>query len=491
MDGRIGRHGAAALLWMLIFCPVAAGQLRLPALFSDHMVVQRGSPLPVWGWAEADQAVTVRLGEHNLAHTKADADGRWQVKLKPVQVGAPMQLVVEADHTLTINDVVAGEVWICSGQSNMQWPVSRSNDAESEIAAADHPMIRLFTVAMTIAEKPSEQLGMPGHRHRTWKVCRPETIPSFSAVGYYFARHLHNRLNVPVGMINSSWGGTLAEAWTRLEVLQDEPILRPIAERRSAVRVDENGHSIDDSKNPHRAAVLYNAMIAPLIPYRIKGAIWYQGESNVSRAWQYRTLFPTMIGNWREDWGQGDFPFYFTQLAPFNYGNTDPRCLAELWEAQFKTLSLPNTGMAVTVDITDLDNIHPPNKQDVGKRLALWALARDYAHLIVYSGPLYHSQTIDDQRIRLHFKHTGGGLKTNNGAAPSHFQIAGRDRHFIDAEATIDGETVVLRADGINAPVAARYAWRQDALPNLTNLAGLPASPFRTDRWEMVTTGRK
>lgn len=453
----------------------ARAEIRLPSIFSDHMVIQQGERIPVWGWADPGVRVTVQLGNRKRS-TRADDQGNWRVVLPPFRTGGPrMQLVVSGDNTVTINDVLVGEVWVCSGQSNMQWTVQASSDSDSIIAAADYPNIRMFTVRRETAEEP--QVDCEG----SWVVCSPDTVAGLSAVGFHFARELYHDLDVPIGMIHTSWGGTPVEAWTTIETLQSDPLYEQIIDRaeKEMIRVE------------YRAAHLYNAMIAPLIPYRIKGAIWYQGEANVAHAWQYRELFPAMIGDWRREWGEGDFPFYFVQLAPFRYQRRDPRECAELRDAQVGALSLPNTGMAVLMDIGNPGNIHPRNKHDVGRRLALWALAKDYGRDIVYSGPLYESMEVEGNRIRVSFSHTGSGLKTSDGEAPSHFQIAGIDRKFVEAEARLEGDSMVVWAEGVSAPVAVRYAWRDDAEPNLFNAEGLPASPFRTDGWPGMTNGRK
>jgi sialate O-acetylesterase len=303
-----------------------------------------------------------------------------------------------------------------------------------------------------------------------------------SAVGYFFARELHKELDVPVGMLQTSWGGTVAEAWTSREALAAKENLRPILERIESVKGHQN-----------RASHLYNGMLHMLIPYGIRGAIWYQGESNVTRAEQYATLFPTMIGDWRKRWGQGDFPFYFVQLAPFHYnGHPEPDFLAEQWDSQLKTYrSVPNTGMAVTTDIATLGDIHPPNKQDVGKRLALWALARDYGRSgLVYSGPIYRSQEKEEGKIRVRFDHTGSGLASRDEQPLNEFTVAGADRKFVPAQAKVDGDSILVWSEEIPEPAAVRFGWQNVAQPNLMNKDGLPASPFRTDDWPLKTAGK-
>ena len=467
---------------------IAAAAVKLPAIFGDDMVLQRGRPVPVWGWADKGEKVTGSIAGQTLA-TKADQQGRWKVTLDALDselmevavknqsgdidfIWMPAQLTMTVEDssgsTLVFKNILVGEVWLCSGQSNMVWGLGASNNGRQEIAKADYPSIRLFFVPKVKAAEPAEDVA------GRWAPCTPENVVkvgrgSFSAVAYYFGRQLHEELGVPVGLIQSSWGGTPAEFWTSRKTLKADPVLKPLI-----------GNS--DS------SALYNGMIAPLVPYAIRGAIWYQGESNVGRTHQYRTLFPAMIANWRSDWGQGDFPFGFVQLAPYRYDGQNPANCAELREAQLMTLkSVPNTGMAVTMDIGNVKNIHPGNKLDVGKRLALWALAKVYGRDVVYSGPIYKSMAVEGDKIRLGFDHVDGGLIASDGKPLADFTIAGVDEKFVPAEAKIDGDSIVVNADGVARPVAVRYAWRDDATPNLASKAGLPASPFRTDQWKGVT----
>jgi sialate O-acetylesterase len=382
-------------------------------------------------------------------------------------------LVVQGRNRVEVGDVLIGEVWVCSGQSNMEWPVSASENAEKEVAEANDPRIRMFTVVR--ASSPIPATDCDGR----WQAAGPETVGRFSAVGYFFARELRRALGVPVGMINASWGGTPAEAWTPLREIERGSELGPLL-----ARLDDSG--VHPAAKP---SYLFNGMIAPLIPYRIRGVIWYQGESNVGRAWQYRTLFPTMVQGWRKAWGRGDFPFYYVQIAPYRYNA--PEACAELREAQAHALRLRNTGMVVTMDIGDVNDIHPRNKQEVGRRLALWALAKDYGKNVTFSGPLFEKMTVVGHEARISFRYAEKGLATSDGKAPSDFQIAGADRKFVPAHARIDGSQVVVWADGIEHPVAVRYAWSDLANPNLVNGNGLPASPFRTDDWPAVTRDAK
>jgi sialate O-acetylesterase len=640
---------------------------RLAGIFTDHMVLQRDVPLPVWGWAKAGGTVEVSLAGHT-AKAAVNATGSWLVTLPAMPAGGPFVLEARCGaESVRLRDVLIGEVWICSGQSNMQWAVRDipiPTRAE-EIAAAGHPQIRLFTVPVRAELTP--QPDVTG----AWKVCSPESMAEFSAVGYYFGRHLHRELGIPVGLINTSLGGTPCESWTSREALLSKPVLRPMIEIMDALLADPEivekykadyeksvkaaipvdagntgfvkgwadpatdvrewpimrlpqvwqkaGHnysgvfwfrkevmlpeewagkdltlrigpcdkcdityfnntrvggltmderadawetprvytipgslvragrnviavrvfsymyvggihgeasqfSIAPAHASGRAPIalagdwsyqveqnfglvqlppmpppppmagngntptsLFNAMIAPLIPYGIRGAIWYQGESNADRGEEYRTLFPAMIADWRKRWGLGDFPFYFVQLANYDRASDGPEpgeCpWAELREAQLMTLALPNTGMAVAIDIGDPVDIHPINKQDVGLRLALNALAKDYGQKDrVYSGPLYRGMKAEGGAIRLHFDHVDGGLVAKGGPLKA-FAIAGADRKFVWAEAAIEGDTVVVRSPRVSAPRAVRYGWANDPDCHLYNAAGLPASPFRTDAW--------
>jgi len=442
---------------------VALAEVKLPAVIGNNMLLQRDLPVPIWGWAEKGEEVTVAVAGQSVK-AKAGENGRWQLTLEKLKVGDPLEMTVKGSSgsELTLKNILVGEVWLCSGQSNMEWGLGGAKNPKEEIAAATYPNIRLFHVRRARAAEPQKNCA------GQWQECSPKTVGGFSAVGYFFGRHLHKELDVPIGLIESAWGGTPAEFWTSRKVLEADPALKGLVGRGSA---------------------LYNGMIAPLIPYAIRGAIWYQGESNVSRAYQYRTLFPAMIKNWRDDWHQGEFPFGFVQLAPFRYGRQNPACCAELWEAQLMTLkNVPNTGMAVITDIGNVRNIHPRNKQDVGLRLGLWAMATVYGKKdLVYSGPIYKSMKVEGDKVRLTFDHTGGGLATRDGKPPSHFTIAGADEKFVPATTKIDGQTIVVHSDQLKQPVAVRFAWTDTAEPNLMNKEGLPASPFRTDTFKGVT----
>lgn len=650
------------LLLLVVLAAVSTygASLRLPKILGDHMVLQQKSFAKIWGWAEPEQVVKVTTSwNHKTYRVVTDQEGNWQVRVATGKAGGPYTVTIEADITRVLEDILLGEVWICSGQSNMEWPLSRAETAAEELPRSEYPEIRLFTVEKNIASIPNKDFN------GSWELCSPKNAGSFSAVGYFFGQMLHQELGVPVGLVNTSWGGTPSESWTsreklsefgdfdqQLEVLYGTSNAEMEEARKEQLRIEamiknqqdfENMENIgfsegwmnpefDDSSwgtmtcpaewssieevgmlegvvwmrklitlpkqwkgkaltlelgpvdemdityingvevgsmrkvndwntprvyevpatlltsgqiqlsirivntngqggifgkpeqlkiypagssdkkpvllggswkyriaykfpevpmmiNSHTPSVLYNGMLHPMRDLAVKGAIWYQGESNRTRAFQYRTIFPGMIEDWRAAWNQGDFPFYFVQIAPFNYGSEETS--PELREAQLLTLSKVNhTGMAVTMDIGNPDDIHPTNKRDVGKRLALWALAKDYEKELVFSGPLYKEHIVEGNKIRIYFNCTGGGLEARGGPL-THFEIAGEDQVFHPAEAIIDGEAVVVSAAQVASPVAVRYGWSNAAEPNLSNAEGLPASSFRTDTWQRITEGDK
>lgn len=458
-----------------IFCAAATqADVRLPKVFGDHMVIQQGQPIVVWGWAEAGEKVSVDLAGNKGEATTA-SDGKWTVKVMPPAAGGPYELTISGKNSVKLSDVLVGEVWLCSGQSNMEWSVQQSLNAQDEIAAANHPKIRHIKIPHTPSDKPQDDVNTNG-----WQVCSPQTVGSFTAVGYYFGRNLQQALDVPVGLIGSNWGGTRIEPWTPPVGFRQVPALKDIADNLANFPSrTKNEKTKTEGINQQSPLALYNGMIHPLVPYSIRGAIWYQGESNNGEGMLYHEKMRALIGGWRSLWNREDMPFYFVQLAPWKY-NADPTNLAGIWEAQLATLSVPNTGMAVTVDIGDVKDIHPRNKQEVGRRLALWALAKTYGKELVYSGPLYDSHKIEGDKVRISFKHTGGGLIARDGKSLTHFEIAGEDGKFVPATATIDGATVIVHSDQVAKPIAVRFAWHQEAEPNLSNQEGLPASPFRT-----------
>lgn len=467
------RVASLAVLGLALGTVAVQAEVKVPAVFGSHMVLQRELPIPVWGWDAAGTEVTVTL-EDAKATAKAGDDGKWQVNLPPQRAGGPYKLTVAGSSTVAFEDVLVGEVWICSGQSNMEWTVSNSNNPQEEAAAANHPKIRHIKIEHVPADKPQTEVPTK----TGWQVCTPETVPNFTAVGYFFGRNLQERLDVPIGLIGSNWGGTRIEPWTPPAGFKAVPALKDITDK-----LDTFPSKNDKGQINHQTPLaLYNGMIAPLVPYGIRGAIWYQGESNNGEGMLYFEKMKALISGWRTLWNREDLPFLYVQLAPYKYGG-DPTNLAGIWEAQTAALSIPYTGMAVTVDISNLTDIHPKNKQDVGKRLALWALAKTYGQTgLEYSGPLYKSQKIEGNKIRLEFDHVGTGLVARDGKPLSRFQIAGEDKKFADAKAEIDGTTVVVSGDGVAEPKFVRFGWHQEAEPNLSNKEGLPASPFRTDK---------
>jgi sialate O-acetylesterase len=647
----------------------AHAEVRVPAIIGDNMVLQARTKVRIWGKANPGERVTVLINSQTSS-TTADQQGDWQTFIGPLRAGGPFELTIKGSNTLTFKNILAGEVWICSGQSNMEWPLINARDGAKAVAEANYPEIHLFTVEKATSPTPLDDVK--GH----WVVTTPDTVGQFSAVGYFFGRELYQQLKTPIGLIHTSWGGTPAESWTSYEALAANPELKPIIDRYqeslkalpdrqkdyerlmarweqeniypdpgnkgealgyaglslstadwkqmnlpqyfetagldidgavwfrkqielpaswagkdlvlnltpvddydttyfNGTRVGGIGKETPESyakprrynipgglvhggrnviavrvfdaagnggfagggdmslapagsksneavrlegawdykvevaftpkhpdwgsrpqppgpNNQNSPSVLYNAMLQPLTPYAIRGAIWYQGESNAGRAYQYRTLFPMMIRNWRRAWNEGDFPFYYVQLANWQPRKPEPGDSewAELREAQSMTLREPHTGMAVIIDIGDTNDIHPRDKVDVGHRLAVWALAQTYHQTIEYSGPLYDSYAIEGDHVRIRFKHAGG-LKTSDGQSPKAFAIAGADRKFYWADARIDGETIVVSSPKVTKPVTVRYAWADNPEVNLYNAVNLPASPFRTDDWKGITADRR
>lgn len=640
------------LLCLAFAASISAQSLTMPRVFSDHMVLQRDMAIPLWGQASPGLAVAVEIDNTVYATAEADARGKWKTYLPPMNAGGPYTIRIRADKDMIFKDVYIGEVWLASGQSNMQWPVEKAANAQNEISGANWPLIRIFQVPKQLSSTPQTDVSSG-----TWEVVSPETIGGKSAVAYFFAREIHQKLNVPVGIVEASWGGTPAEAWTSFEALRfmddyraktdsirasgadynaehlksqqdrkaiDQQIadvsvalslgitnagyddsgwkttrfpqdintivpksfsgivwlrqsftLKTVAKSASPYvlslggvndkcRVWVNGKELetDPSSKPkerrfsvpakllkkgenaislrlianqgslgnvnrltlltfkdeallylngdwktnstleagfplvesvsNKPAALFNQMINPLIPYAIRGAIWYQGESNASRAYQYRQLFPLMINDWRIRWGQGYFPFLYVQLANFLDKDTIPRMdsWAELREAQLFSLNLPATGMATAIDLGEMYNIHPKNKQEVGRRLSLIARAMVYGEVLQYSGPLYESAQFIDNEAIISFSETGSGLMAANGTLKG-FAVAGSDQVFHWAQARIEGEKVIVWSEKVPHPVAVRYGWSNNPDATLYNREGLPASPFRTDTWPGVTQGVK
>ena len=454
---------------------VPAAEVSIPSVFADHMVLQREMPITVWGWATAGGKVTVALGRNEVV-TRANSQGEWKVALPEMKAGGPHKMTISGKNTLTLTDILVGEVWIGSGQSNMQWSVAGAANGGAESAVAKYPKIRLFLVPNVLSGTPKRDVKAK------WTACNPATVKPFSAVLYYFGRELHKELDVPVGLIASSWGGSRIEPWVPPVGFASVKELKDLSETvRTAPKANLAGYG--------SPTAMYNAMIHPLVPFGVRGAIWYQGESNLFDGMLYAHKKRALVEGWRKVWGNDKLSFYWVQLAPYVY-NAPPEFLARIWEAQAAAMSIPRTGMAVITDIGHTRDIHPRNKQDVGKRLALWALAKDYDRDIVYSGPIYKSMKIEGNKIRVSFDHTGTGLKSRDGKPLNWFQISDGPE-FVDAKAVIDGKTVVVWSDAVAKPEAVRFAWHQLAEPNLQNSAGLQACTFRTISTTPTISGRK
>lgn len=499
------RNGAiVGLAAVALAAGPARADVKLPNIFSDHMVLQQGQKNKVWGLADAGETVTVSIDKQSHKAT-AGADGKWQVALDPLAVGGPHTLAVKGKNEVKIDDVLVGEVWICSGQSNMQWSVNLSNDPDLERLTAKFPKLRMINF-------PNVGTQEPIWTHNTkWMVCTPETVGNFSAVGYFFARQLHRTLDVPIGMINNAWGGSACDAWIRRDLFAADEKYKPLLDRwaqmeaqfkelatKTTLTEEEKKQFANLGnlmKGNSRPANIYNGVLKSHLGYGIKGAIWYQGESNAGRAYQYRDMFPLMIKNWRDDWGQGDFPFYWVQLADFYPEKPEPgeSAWAELREAQTMTMSkLPNTGEAVIIDIGEGKDIHPKNKLDVGKRLARWALAKDYGIDIAYHSPQFKSMEKDGNKIVLTFDHIQGGWRPFEVNEPRGFAIAGEDKMFVWATAKIrDDGRVEVSSDKVASPASVRYGWADNPVVNMYNQAGLPLTPFRTDDWPGTTINNK
>ncbi len=515
--------GFLILAGLLAALPIAlAANVRLPAVIGDHMVIQQDKPVTIWGWAGRGEQVTLRLAGQEKK-VRAGADGKWQAVLAPLKAGGAaleLDVVGEKGPDIIVRDILVGEVWICSGQSNMEWTVQGLASPLPEILRADHPSLRLFLVPRRTSDRPLDDVNAK------WTACTPETVRPFSAVAYYFGLELQKRLGVPVGLIESAWGGTMIEPWTPPAGFAAMPDIEPLLDKQKSKYADyrkalekvlpewetwlhetqnaikakaeiplqpASGFPDNPYDNPQAPTTLYNGMLHALTPFAIRGAIWYQGESNRDDCLFYETKMKAMIAGWRQVWKLGDFPFYYVQLAPYNYpydreypaGDTpDFYRLPLIWEAQTNMLKFPNTGMAVVTDITDLNDIHPRDKKDVGYRLALWARAKTYGEKdLVCSGPLFKSMTVEGGKARIAFDSIGSGLATSDGQGPTWFEVAGDDHIFYKATAELSGDTVIVGSPRVMAPKAVRFGWSQLATPNLMNKEGLPASPFRTDKW--------
>jgi sialate O-acetylesterase len=504
------RNGfVAAAGCVILWASGLSAEVKPANLFSDHAVLQREMAVPVWGTADPGEKVTVRLNGVSGSATTG-ADGRWMVRLKKLKAGGPFEMTIAGKNTVVVKDVLVGEVWLGSGQSNMVFTVSKKKnpwagmlDEEGEIAAANYPQIRMFTGKPTKTYEPQKEI------EGEWKICSPETVADFSAVGYLFARDLQKSLKVPVGVVLEAFGASTAESWLPRETLTADPKLKPLLDKFDArvslykanptvtddvaapapqtlnSRPGKPGPMRDPVQDQHQPTVLFNGMIAPVAPYAIRGILWYQGESIVggkSGVELYPHVMETLVKDWRQRWGEGELPFYFVQLAALKNVSNNPA----VREAQAQLLKVPGTAMAVTIDIGDPTNVHPKNKEPLGERLTTIALVKTYGRKAEYSGPVYESSKVEGGAVRVKFSHAAG-MMAKDGEL-KWFQIAGADEKFVDATAKIEGDAVVVSSAEVSTPAAVRYAW--DDYPegaNLYNGAGLPAAPFRTDGWDAVT----
>ncbi|MGV3661796.1 MAG: sialate O-acetylesterase [Prosthecobacter sp.] len=493
-------------LAFLLLASASHAAVKLPSVFTDHLVLQRDKPVPVWGKAEPGEEVTVEFaGQKKI--TKAGADGKWSVTLDPMTANAEPQ-VLKAGNA-AVQDVLVGEVWLASGQSNMEWEMAWKPDTQAEIPSANHPNLRLLKIPKTVALSPQDDVPA------AWARSTPETVGAFSAVGYHFGLRLQEELKVPVGIILSAWGGTRIEPWTSIEGFEAVPEMKDFAASTraqlpgsDAYRAANEKHlaAIEQWTQAVRAALekkqavpampaqpaalpanhvsptsLYNAMIHPLVPYAIRGSIWYQGESNHNEGFAYTDKTKALLASWRSVFKNADLPFYFVQIAPWQYGAEDVEILPQFWQAQVACLKIPHTGMAVITDIGEVADIHPAHKKEVARRLSLWALSKTYSRSeIDPSGPLYASHAVEGSSIRVKFDHAASGLAARDGKPLSHFEIGGSDGVFHPAEAKIEGDSVILTSAAVPQPRRARFAWSKLAIANLMDKDGLPATAFHT-----------
>ncbi len=496
---------------LLVFASsVLNAKVSLPNIFSDHMVLQRNHENLIWGKANPGEKIQVSI-ERQKHKTVADNDGNWKVKLDSMKAGGPYVLSVKGENKLEFKNVLIGEVWVCSGQSNMGMSVAQSNHSDIEIASANYPDIRLMTVPRIGADTPQDNF------ESKWVECSPKSVRDFSAIGYFFGRRLHHTLGVPIGLINNAWGGSAIEAWIPTDVMKktgeyDEFVIdweqhvSEYSDEKHALRLAEYDQWLKDGKpgkkrwkpediriGRKRPGNIYNAMVYPLIGYGIKGTIWCQGESNVGRAYQYRSMFPLMINTLRKHWEQGDFPFYWVQLADFNKELKEPTCSswAELREAQTMTLSLPNTGEAVVFDTGESRDIHPRDKQTSANRLVCHALTKDYGYDFITESPRYSKMEVDGNKAIITFNNVASKLYSFDVDTVYGFTIAGEDQKFERAHAKIISKNQVeVYSRKIIKPVAVRYGWADNPVVNLYDRKGLPLTPFRTDDWPGITVGR-
>ena len=501
----------STLYAFLLVAATGHAEVRLPAVFGDHLILQQQTSARIWGWADPGEQVTLRSSWGSTQTVHASTAGRWSTDLDtPVGSHTPHTIRFEGENIITLRNVLIGEVWLCSGQSNMAWRVRQSRDAEAEIAAADHPLIHFLAVPTRMAWEAQDDI------EAKWQVCRPDSSAELSAVGYFFARDLVAHLNVPIGLIVSAFGGSDAQAWLEPQTARQyglgeivdwhekhQPTLQALRTKWLEDIATWKAQQLPESqpdfstrpKRPlpgdqHLPFGLYHGMIHPLLGFSICGALWYQGETNVPRAHQYRTLFPAMVHSWRTLWEQGDFPFYYVQIAPFHYKDPTGSNAAELRDAQLQARhAMVRSDMVVISDIGNLEKIHPANKQDVGRRLALLALHHDYEKVRAgYSSPFYQSHRFHDDRVRIFFDRAKQ-LKAEGGTIIG-FTIAGSDRKFHPAKARIvNGNQIEVWSEDVTAPEAVRYGWSNAATMNLFNEISLPLSTFKTDNWPDSTSG--
>lgn len=453
-------------------------QVRLPSVFSDNMVLQQKSAVTFWGWSSPGEKIYITNSWNNQTDsTKATGYAKWKLTVNTPSAGGPYTVTIKASNTITLKNVLVGEVWVCSGQSNMEWSsLNGLPEIDQELPNSANPNIRFFHIPKTTAQAPQEDCPA------TWKECNAETLKSFSAVAYFFGKKLQSELNVPIGLVNTSWGGTPAEVWTPEEVVNGSPELKEASTKL--------GHY---DWWPELAGSTYNAMVAPITQYSIAGAIWYQGESNVGTAGTYDQLMRVMIGSWRKAWNK-DFPFYYVQIAPFKYGNKNASAL--LREAQTKTLEYPNTGMVVISDLVEnVKDIHPRQKRGVGDRLAGWALAETYGKKVgAYKSPMYKRLEIKKDKAIVYFENAEDGLQIKSAdkkAKATEFYIAGEDQNFLPADVKIENDHIIVSHKQIKNPVAVRFSFNNTGIGNIFNKAGLPVAPFRTDNWDVDTSQKE
>ncbi len=489
-------------------------EIRLPAIISDNMVIQQNTNVPIWGWGKPGENIIIKGSwQESVTSTTTDVNGKWLVKLKSPVAGGPYEITIRGENEIVLKNILSGEVWFASGQSNMAMGLKSTENAEKEISVAKYPDIRLFHVARTSSAEPQKDcIG-------SWLECSSESIAQFSAVAYYFGRKIQEKIKVPIGLISSSKGGSPIESWISEDTLKSNSEFGALykmwkkketdyPQQKKQYMLDYNSWVIEkdnaesnaepipdqpempyevkdiEIRHHRRPGHLYNAMVAPIIPFSIKGVIWYQGENNVPRPYQYQELFPALVKSWRKIWQQSNFPFYFVQIAP-HIKRENPH-ESFLMEAQMKALDIPKTGMVVTTDIGNINDNHPKNKRDVGERLALWALANTYGfENITFSGPLYKSYKIEGDGIRIFFDYAESGLYCKDDSL-SYFEICSADKKFVKADAVIDGSTIIVKNKSIENPQAVRFGWKEKGNLNLFNKEGLPAAPFRTDNWNIL-----